>query len=73
MVDSGNGWNQEPDLVVPIMAQWLMNPASIHVHSLASLSGLGIQHCRELWCRLQMQFGPGVAVSVAIIGQQLQP
>ena len=25
------------------------------VQSLASLSGLGIQRCRELWCRLQMR------------------
>ena len=36
------------------MAQWLTNLTSIYedwVPSLTSLSGLRIQHCRELWCR----------------------
>ena len=27
----------------------------LRVRSLASASGLRIQHCRELWCRLQLQ------------------
>ena len=31
----------------------------------ASFSGLRIQHCHELWCRSQMQFGSRVAVAVA--------
>ena len=35
------------------------------VQSLALLSGLSIQHCSELWSRLQMQLGSGVAVAVA--------
>ena len=30
---------------------------------LASLSGLRIQHCHELWCRSQMQLKSGVAVA----------
>ena len=34
------------------------------VRSLASLSGLRIWHCRELWCRSQMRLGSGVAVAV---------
>ena len=34
--------------------------------SLASLSGLRIWHCRELWCRLQMWLGSHVAVAVAV-------
>ena len=34
------------------------------VRSLASLGGLRIRCCRELWCRLQMQLGSGVAVAV---------
>ena len=37
----------------------------------ASLSGLRIWHCRELWCRSQTWLGSGVAV--AVVGQQLQP
>ena len=38
---------------------------SLQVRSLASLSGLRIWHCRELWCRSQMQLGSGVAVALA--------
>ena len=34
------------------------------VLSLASLSGSRIQHCCELWCRSQTQFGSCVAVAV---------
>ena len=34
------------------------------VQSLASLSGLRIQCCRELWCRFQRQLGSCVAVVV---------
>ena len=36
----------------------------LQVQSLASLSGLRIQHCRELVCRLQTQLGSGIAVPV---------
>ena len=57
------------------MAQWIknltrgssycgiaeMNLTSIHE---ASLSGLGIWHCHELWCRLQTQLGSPVAVAM---------
>ena len=35
------------------------------VRSLALLNGLRIQHCCELWYRLQMWLGPRVAVAVA--------
>ena len=38
----------------------------MRVQSLASLSGLGIQLCHELWCRWQMQLGSHVAVAVAV-------
>ena len=34
------------------------------VRSLASLSGLRIGHCRELWCRSQTQLGSDIAVAV---------
>ena len=36
----------------------------MQVPSLASLSGLRIWHCRELWCRLQMWLLSLVAVAV---------
>jgi len=39
---------------IPVMAQWLTNPTSIHGdedQSLGSLSALRIQCCHELWCR----------------------
>ena len=36
----------------------------MQVRSLASISGLGIHHCCELWCRSQMRVGSGVAVAL---------
>ena len=50
------------------MAQWLMNPNGIHEDvgpSVALLSGLRIQRCRELWCRSQTRLGSHIAVAVA--------
>ena len=38
------------------------------VRSLAPLSGLGVRHCCELWCRSQMWLRPPVAVAVAQAG-----
>ena len=53
--------NQQPHkkhtrIGAPAAAPWVKNPTSIHedsVQSLASLSGLRIRCCRELWCRSQ--------------------
>ena len=45
------------------------------VQSLALLSVLTIWHCRELWCRLQVWLGSGVAVAwlwLAVVAQ-IQP
>ena len=50
------------------MVQWkqiLLGTVWLRVQSLASLSGLKIPCCHELWCRLQMWLGSGVAVAVA--------
>ena len=48
------------------MAQWLTNLTSIpEIQSLASLSGLRIWHCHELWCRLQTRLESCVAVALA--------
>ena len=57
---SKNSW-------VPVVAQWKriwLGTMRLQVLPLASLSGLRIQHCGELWCRLQMQLGSCVAVAV---------
>ena len=43
------------------------------VRSLASLSGLRIQYCRELWWRLQTQLRSDVAVAVAVMPAALAP
>ena len=54
-------------LGVPVMAQWLRNPARNHevAGSIPGLvSGLRIWRCCGLWCRLQMQLGSGVAVAL---------
>ena len=40
----------------------------LRVQSLASLSGLRIWHCGELWYRWQTQLGSCVAVAVAQAG-----
>ena len=49
-----------PKSRVPVMVQWKriwLGTTGLWVWSLASLSGLSIQCCHELWCRLQMQLG----------------
>ena len=59
---------KKKNIGVPVMAQWLMHPTRNHevvVRSLALLSGLRIRRYRELWCKLQMQLGSGVAVALA--------
>ena len=50
-------------LGVPIVAQPVKN--WLRVRSLASLSGLKIQHYCKLWCKLQMGLGSHVVVAVA--------
>ena len=52
---------------VPVVAQWKriqLGTMRLRVQSLALLSGLRIQRCRELWCRSQMQLRSVVAVAV---------
>ena len=53
---------------VPVVAQRKrisLGTIRLWVRSLASLSGLGIRLCRELWYRSQTWLGSGVAVAVA--------
>ena len=52
---------------VPVMAQQKQIQLGImrlQIQSLASLSGLRIRRCHELWCRSQMWLKSGVAVVV---------
>ena len=51
--------------------QTRLAPTRMWVQSLALLIELRIRRGRELWCRLQTQLRPWVAVAVAV-GQQLQ-
>ena len=59
-------------LGVPIVAQWKWTRVvsmRMGVWSLASFSRLRMRHCHELWCRLQMWLGSGIAVTVAEAGR----
>ena len=52
---------------VPVVVQWKwirLVTLRLRVQSLASLSGLRIWSCCELWYRLQMWLGSGIAVAV---------
>lgn len=49
-------------LGILVVAQWVMNPTSIHED--ASLGGLSIWHCCKRWYRSQMRLRPQVAVAV---------
>ena len=56
---------------VPIMVQWkLIQLVSMRIQgpSLPMLSGLGIWHCCELWCRSQIWLGSLVAVAAMQAG-----
>lgn len=58
---------KEGDLGVPIVAQWKrirLVTMKLQVRSLASLIGLRIHCCQELWCSSQTQLGPCIAVAV---------
>ena len=58
----------EQSLGVPTAAQWKqirLGTMRLWVQSLASLSGLRIRRCHELWCRLQTWLESGVAVALA--------
>ena len=55
------------DAGVPVVAQWKqirLGTMRLQVRSLASLTGLRIRRCRELWCTSQTRLGSGVAVAV---------
>ena len=52
---------------VPVRAQGKqirLGTMRLWVQSLALLSGLRIQHCHDLWCRLQTQLGSFIAVAM---------
>ena len=58
---------QQMVLGVPILAQRKrvrFRTMRFQARSLASLSGLRIQHCQELWCRSQKWLGSHVTVAV---------
>ena len=53
---------------VPVMAQWKqiqLGAMRFRVQTLASLSGLRIQCCHDLWYRSQMKLESGIAVALA--------
>ena len=55
---------------VPVLVQWKrirLGTMRLQDRSLPSLSGLRLQHCRELWYRSKTQLGSGIAVAVVDI------
>ena len=60
-------WKQKYDRVrvYVVVQQKQIVTTRLWVRSLASLSGLRILRCHELWCRLQMRLRSGIAVAVA--------
>ena len=57
------------DIEVPTVVQgkWIqLVSMRMQVQSLALLSGSGILHCCELWCRLQMWLRSGIAVNCGV-------
>ena len=51
---------------VPVVALRVKNLTSIHEDAILTwISGLRIQQCGELWCRLQMQLRSHIAVVMA--------
>ena len=70
-------WNPDTPLTqkwtggVPIMARWKwirLGTIRLGVRSLASLSGLRIWSCCELWCTSKTRLGSGAAEAVAEAG-----
>ena len=64
---STTGSFKKGDTGVPIVVQWKqirLGTMRFRVRSLASLSGLRIRRCRELWYRSQTRLGAGIAVVV---------
>ena len=56
-----------PFPAVPVMVQWKriwLGTMRFRVQFLASLNGLSIWHCRELWCKLQAWLISCLAVAV---------
>ena len=53
-------------LGVPIVAQWVTNPTSIH-EDVSLIPGLTpwVRDCHELWCRLQAGLRSCIAVAEA--------
>ena len=63
--------SQNGVLGVPIVVQQKrirLGTMRFRVQPLASLSGLRIQCCRELWCRLQTRSSSCIAVAVVYVG-----
>ena len=64
---TGENINQEPRVRSARRGTVETNPTRNHEVAgliLASLSGLRIWRCCELWCRSQMRLGSGIAVAV---------
>ena len=67
MVVQFNFFKKTRHVGVPIVAQQKRIPLGtvrLRVRSLASLPGIRIWRCRELWCRSQTWLGSLVAVAV---------
>ena len=64
MLGCGHQQEREMEFLSRLSGSWTRLASMMRVWSLASLSGLRVRHCHELWCRSKMRLRSGIAVAL---------